>query len=259
MRPLMIALLMAASFYVNAQVPPPKKTPYIFVINDTIATSDQLKQIVNAAAVKSLERGVSEEKMKVLKEINGDKIGDDRNLIMTITLLTEEEKKQQALQPRVKAPGNATDEGYILKVDDKAADFTVQLLDGEKVKLSALKGKVVLLNFWATWCSPCMMEFNELPSKILQPFKDKDFVFLAVSRGEARAVVSKTMVELRNKGIDFNPGIDTDKSIWGLYGTVGIPKNYLIDKEGVIRYVSTGYTESGVDYLAKEISKLLKQ
>lgn len=256
MRLLLIALLMGVSFYVKAQVPAPKRTPFIFVINDTIATSQQLQQIVNAASIKSLERGVTEEKMKVLKEINGDRIGDNRNLIMTITLLTEEEKKQKSLQP--KTPFNATDEGYILRVDDKAADFTVQLLDGEKVKLSALKGKVVLLNFWATWCSPCMMEFNELPAKILQPFKDKDFVFLAVSRGEARAVVSKTMVELRNKGIDFNPGIDTDKSIWGLYGTTGIPKNYLIDKEGVIRYVSTGYTESGVDHLAREISKLLK-
>ncbi len=151
------------------------------------------------------------------------------------------------------------DEGYVLKVNDKAADFKVQLLDGTSVSLSSLKGKVVLINFWATWCGPCMMEFNELPSKILTPFKDKDFVFLAISRGEEKKLVDKKMKEVREKGIDFNPGLDPDKSIWSLYGTAYIPKNFLLDKEGVIRYVSTGYAPPKVGELANEINKLLAQ
>lgn len=161
------------------------------------------------------------------------------------------------------AQGPATDkpadEGYVLKVNDKAADFSVQLLDGTSVTLSSLKSKVVLINFWATWCQPCMKEFNELPSQILSRFKDKDFVFLAISRGEEKKLVEKKMKELRKKGIDFNPGLDPDKSIWSLYGTAYIPKNFLLDQNGVIRYVSTGYGENKVAELAREIEKMLVQ
>lgn len=151
----------------------------------------------------------------------------------------------------------SVDEGYILTINDKAADFTVQMLSGKPVKLSDLKGKVVLLNFWATWCGPCMMEFQEIPSRIIAPFKDKDFVFLAISRGEGQELVAKKMADLKTKGIDFNVGMDPDKSIWAQYGTAGIPKNYLIDQNGVIRYVSTGYGASKVDQMADEIKKLL--
>lgn len=131
--------------------------------------------------------------------------------------------------------------------------------DGPKIDLADLKGKVVLLNFWATWCAPCMMEFYEIPSKIMAPFKGKEFVFLPISRGETEATVIKGMNDLKKKGIVFTAGIDPDKSIWDKYGTTGIPKNFLIDKPGVIRYVSVGYEEDGLDNLAKEIQKLLEE
>ena len=148
-------------------------------------------------------------------------------------------------------------EGSILKVNDKAADFTVRMVDGQQVRLSDLKGKVVLLNFWATWCVPCMAEFTEIPTKIIREFEGKAVVFLPVARGESRETVVGGLQKLKAKNIVFNAGYDPDKKIWDQYATMYIPKNYIIDQEGVIRFVSTGNAPGKVDALAAEIHKLL--
>ena len=146
-----------------------------------------------------------------------------------------------------------------LHVNDTAKDFTVQMINGETIKLSDLKGKVILLNFWATWCSPCMDEFQEIPYKILKPFKNSDFVFIPVSRGESKEKVQEKMLQLRGKGINFNVGIDPDKKIWNKYAIGFIPRNFLIDKNGVIKYISTGYSLNSVNKIATDIKKLLKK
>jgi peroxiredoxin len=146
--------------------------------------------------------------------------------------------------------------GYILNVGDKAANFSVELLDGTKVQLSAQKGKVVLISFWATWCAPCLEELHHLPAA-LDAYKDRDFLWLPISRGEKKGAVQKKMDELKNEGIRFTPGLDPDKSIWGKYATIYIPKNFLIDKKGVIRYVSTGFEDGKLKELLAKIDELL--
>ena len=149
------------------------------------------------------------------------------------------------------------DKGSKLNIKDKAADFTVDMIDGTTITLSELKGKVVLVNFWATWCGPCMSEFKEIPKEILERFEDDDFVFIPISRSENEFLVKQKMESLKTKGIDFNVGIDPNKTIWDMYATKYIPKNYLIDKDGVIRYISTGYSTDSMKTLVNEIEKLL--
>jgi len=133
------------------------------------------------------------------------------------------------------------------------------MINGEKNRLSDLKGKVVLLNFWATCCATCIREFHEMPSKILDVYKNKDFVFLPIAIGEDKALVSKKMLNLNEKGIVFNAGYDPDNKIWNNYAKGAIPKNFIIDKKGIIRFTSTGNGEKNVDNLAAKIQKLLKE
>jgi peroxiredoxin len=84
-------------------------------------------------------------------------------------------------------------------------------------------------------------------------------VFLSISSGETKEIVLKKVVKLKKDGINFNFGIDTDKKIWNEYETKSIPKNFLIDQNGVIRFVSTGNENGNLENIANEIRKLLSK
>ena len=143
----------------------------------------------------------------------------------------------------------------LVKVGDKAADFTVEMLDGKQVTLSKLKGKVVLVNFWATWCPPCREELKHVQKEIIDRFKGKDFVFLPISRGEKKATVEA----FREKnGYTFAMGLDPNQSIFKLFASNYIPRNFLIGKDGKIIYLSVGYDEKEFQELISAIDKALK-
>ncbi|MDR3250671.1 MAG: TlpA family protein disulfide reductase [Tannerella sp.] len=149
--------------------------------------------------------------------------------------------------------------GTLINVGDKAPDFTVEMLDGRRLKLSDFKGKVVLLNFWATWCGPCMKEFEVIPDKIIKRFAGNEaFVFIPISREEKRETVEKKVVQLKKKGINFPVGIDPDRSIYSQYAVQFIPRNFLIDKDGKVVLATIGYEEAEFAGLVDMIEKILK-
>jgi thiol-disulfide isomerase/thioredoxin len=113
-----------------------------------------------------------------------------------------------------------------------STDFTLEGLDGSTLSLSSLKGKVVLLSFWATWCGPCRQEMPEMET-LYQKLKGRGFEVLAVDMMEDKATVSEFV---KQSGYTFPVLLDTKGEVGGtsLYAARAIPTNYVIDKSGHI-------------------------
>ncbi|EKD41197.1 MAG: alkyl hydroperoxide reductase/thiol specific antioxidant/Mal allergen [uncultured bacterium] len=122
-------------------------------------------------------------------------------------------------------------------IGQKAPDFTVYDEKGTPLKLSDLKGKVVLLHFWATWCPPCASEFPTL-NQFVSHYIGPDFVFAPVSLDENKDDVAAFRKQVKfDLPIYFDPeeGAVADK-----YGTYRLPETYLINKKGIVVYKMIG-------------------
>lgn len=138
----------------------------------------------------------------------------------------------------------------IIHAGDVAPDFTVEMLDGSTVTLSALRGKPTLLIFWATWCPPCREELHHLEDGIINVYGDTLNV-LPISRGEERATVEEYIAKM---GYTFAVGLDGDQSAYKKYATNYIPRCFVIDGDGVVVYSGVGYDEA----IAEEVNNAIK-
>ena len=112
-----------------------------------------------------------------------------------------------------------------------APDFTFPDLDGRKVSLSDFRGKVVLVNIWATWCPPCR---DEMPSmqKLYERFKGEHFEILAVSiDADGREAVAPFMQQMN---LTFPVLLDPKEKIRSLYGITGVPESFIVDRDGIL-------------------------
>jgi len=142
----------------------------------------------------------------------------------------------------------------IVQVGDKAPDFTAFTVEGKKVKLSHYQGKVVLINFFATWCGPCLRELPEIENSMWRPYHEKGLVVLAVAREEDR---EKLQPFLRKVSLSFEVIPDPDREIYSLYAKQYIPRNFLVGRDGRVLYSNIGYTREGFRELVEHIQEAL--
>ncbi|MDR2509944.1 MAG: TlpA family protein disulfide reductase [Spirochaetaceae bacterium] len=114
--------------------------------------------------------------------------------------------------------------------------FTLTALDGASVSLDSLKGKVVFLNFWATWCPPCREEMPSMEA-LYQKFRSKGLEIVACDIMENKERVEKFM---RDKNINFQALLDSDGRVSRTYGVQGIPVTFILDRDGMIILSAVG-------------------
>ncbi|MFZ7942279.1 MULTISPECIES: redoxin domain-containing protein [Bacillaceae] len=163
--------------------------------------------------------------------------------LLTVAIVQAMDKKTEG--PETSNPVSANKEG--LSIGAKAPDFELKTLTGETVKLSDLKGKKVMLNFWATWCGPCKAEMPEM-EQFSKEIGD-DTVILAVNI-DPQLDVQSFVDEYK---ITFPILLDSEDKVNGIYQIMSIPTTYFIDSKGLIKnkYVGTMSLDIMKDFTKK--------
>ena len=142
-------------------------------------------------------------------------------------------------------------------IGDSAPGFSVKDIDGKEIKLADYKGKVVLLDFWASWCIPCREEFPFLIDFYREHQKDA-FIVLAVNIDDKEENMRGFLK--KNYASHVFPVIfDREKSIPPLYELESMPTSIFIDKKGIIRYIHTGFNDTRKKEFQQELSILLRE
>jgi len=147
--------------------------------------------------------------------------------------------RRTAQKPKPTAPGNA------------APEFTVTDIDGKKLALSDYKGKVVLLDFWATWCTPCRAEIPHFV-EMQQKYGPQGFQVVGISMDDDAKPVKEFY---RQFNMNYPVAVGDDKLAQSFGGVLGLPVNFIIDREGRIHAKYLGATD--VSVIDKAVSDLL--
>jgi len=134
-----------------------------------------------------------------------------------------------------------------------AVAFALKDMDGNKVDLQTLKGRVVLLDFWASWCGPCVAELPHIEN-LHKDYKNQGLVTLGLNNEEVE--VARAFV--KQKGYTFTTLVDEGKEVSKNYGVSGIPQVFIIDREGKVKWHTLGYSSGKEVELRGAVEKVLK-
>jgi peroxiredoxin len=144
------------------------------------------------------------------------------------------------------------DDGYLVKIGDTAPDFTIHEAGGKTYRLSELRGKVVMLQFTASWCSVCRTEMPSIEKDIWQTKKSAGLIVIGVDRDEPVDKVQKFKKDIK---VTYPLALDPGADIFGLYAQkeAGVTRNVIIDRSGKIIFLTRLYKEEEFNQMKKLI------
>ncbi|MFA8433835.1 MAG: TlpA family protein disulfide reductase [Marinifilaceae bacterium] len=145
-------------------------------------------------------------------------------------------------------------EGTLTKMGQQVPAFSVKSLSGDVIDISKLRGKVVLINFFATWCGPCMKELPQVEKQLWPRFKNKNFTMVSIGREHTREQLLKFNSK---KGFTFPIAADPKREVYSKFADKYIPRNVIVDKNGKIIYQGAGFSQQELDEMINLIEKNL--
>jgi peroxiredoxin len=149
------------------------------------------------------------------------------------------------------------DRGYIVEIGQTAPDFTVTKTDGATFTLSKNRGKVIMIQFTASWCGVCRKEMPHIEDEIWQPLKEKSFVLIGIDRDEPLDAVTKFAKKMR---ITYPLALDPNAEVFSLYANkeAGVTRNVIIDPQGKIVFLTRLYEEKEFNAMKDFINNLIQ-
>jgi peroxiredoxin len=140
-------------------------------------------------------------------------------------------------------------------IDSPAPDFTLKSRTGENIKLSELRGEVVMINFWASWCAPCRQEMPLL-EVLYEKYGDLGFVLLGINVEEDSTKADELLKEIP---VTFPVLYDNKNEVTKLYNVVAMPSTVIIDRDGKMRFLHRGYLPGYEEEYAKQVKALIRE